>query len=687
MSAQGVLSSAGVGWPDEANEPRRVAARAALRRPVVVAVIVGLAYYVGARIGFAFQSPASPQSILWLPNSILLAAMLVIRPRHWWMSIAASFPAQLVTGWENGAPMIPMALLFITNCTDAMLGAALLRYRTWEPWRFDGLTSMLWFVALAAVLAPVIVSFADAGITVLTGWGPDYRSALVTRIRANVLTNVIVVPAVVSALAVDWRHLRAIPAARIIEAGALISGLLIVARFVYSADPVTPFSGLLVMPLPFLIWSAVRFGPGLTATGLFILAIVLGYVATHGQGAFASRSPSEAIDIVQLILLAIALSLLCLAAVVQDLRRTGVALRARESEARRQLAQVSAIYRTAPVGLGFLDRELRYVGVNDRLAQLHGVPAEAHIGRTLREVLPDMAPAMEPLLRDVIDRNVPIVDSEVINSIPNCPRKGGSWLVSYYPVTSDHSAVFGVSLVVQDITERKRSEAALGEAQMALRASYERIRDLAGRLITTQEAERKRIARELHDDVNQRLAALAIALSGLRRVAGDSSRELRDGLARVQQQTIAVTGDIRALSHELHSSVLQHAGLVAALRSACQDVGRHHGVEVDFHGEELGPIPDDVSLCLYRVGQEALRNMVEHADATHAVVDLARSDDRIELTIADDGRGFDVAGVRQRGGLGLISIEERVRIARGTVVVDSGPALGTRLRVSVPVEP
>jgi PAS domain S-box-containing protein len=656
------------------------------RRPVVVAVIVGMSYYIGARIGFAFQSPSSPQSILWLPNSSLLAAMLVVPPRHWWMSIAASFPAQLITGWESGAPMTPIALLFVTNCTDAMLGAALLRYRSWEPWRFDGLTSMLRFVALAAVLAPVVVSFADAGITVLTDWGPDYRSALVTRIRANVLTNVILVPAVVSALSVDWRQFRAISTRRLVEAGALLVGLSLVANYVYSAVSGSPFTGLLVMPLPFLIWAAVRFGPGITGTGLFIVAILLSHAATNALGPFEFRSTSEAIDAVQLVLIAMSLSLLILAAVVQDLHRTTDALGAREREAQNQLAQVSAIYGTAPVGLGFLDRELRYVRVNDRLAELHGVPASAHTGRTLREVLPDMAPAMEPLLRDVIDRGVPIVDSEVINTIAQCPRKGGSWLVSYYPVVDNRSSVFGVSILVQDITERKRGEVALGEAQMALRASYERIRDLAGRLIATQEAERKRIARELHDDVNQRLAALSIALSGLRRVAGDSPRELREGLARVQQQTIAVTGDIRDLSHELHSSVLQHAGLVAALRSACQDLGRHHGVEVDFRGGDVGTIPDDVSLCLYRVGQEALRNMVEHADATHAVVDLARSADRIELTIADDGRGFDVAGARRRGGLGLISIEERVRMARGTVVVDSAPANGTRVRVSLPVE-
>ena len=657
------------------------------RRAITVAIVVGLAYYVGARIGFAFQSPSSPQSVLWLPNSILLAALLVVRPGYWWMCIAASFPAQLISGWQSGAPLHAISLLFITNCTDAMLGAVLLRYRTWEPWRFQGLSDMLWFLALAATLSPILVSFADAGITVWTGWAQDYQSALFTRIRANVLTNVIVVPAIVTALTADFRRLLTIPRPRVIEAGALVLGVLLTAWFVFSTTTrADGFSGLLVLPLPFLFWAAVRFGPGLTAGCLFAVGVVLSWNATRGEGLFEGRSAAEAIDSVQLFLLAISLPLLCLTAVVQDLRRTAAALRAREQEAQQQLAQTSAIYRTAPVGLGFVDRDLRYVSVNDRLARLHGLPSEEHIGRRVRDVLPELATTMEPVLREVIESGVPVVDQELVGPSATGPGAGESWIVSYHPVMDDWSAVFGVNIAVRDNTQLKRGEAALRAAQHALLVSYERIRDLAGRLIATQEAERKRIARELHDDVNQRLAAVSISLSGLRRVVGDAWPEVRDGLVRLQQLTISVTGDIRELSHELHSGVLQHAGLVAALRSACQDAGRMHSLEVDFRGSEVGAVPDDVSLCLYRVGQEALRNVVQHAGASRAVVDLERRPDGIELTIVDDGRGFDVAEARRRGGLGLISIEERVRMARGTVVVDTGPDRGTRLRVQVPLE-
>jgi signal transduction histidine kinase/ligand-binding sensor domain-containing protein len=232
-----------------------------------------------------------------------------------------------------------------------------------------------------------------------------------------------------------------------------------------------------------------------------------------------------------------------------------------------------------------------------------------------------------------------------------------------------------------EIVERKKVEA-------ALLTSHRQIQDLAGRLITAQEEERSRIARELHDDVTQRLAALSISLGAVqRRLPQDLAEEHRQ-LASLQQQAVAASESIRSLSHELHHAVLQHFGLVAALKGTCLEFGSQRNIEVVFHADKgLGEIPADIALCLYRVAQEALHNAARHADAHRVEVALASSEsDSLELRITDDGRGFDVAQAKH-GGLGLVSIDERVRLVAGHVRIRSEQGKGTELQVHVPLRP
>jgi PAS domain S-box-containing protein len=237
------------------------------------------------------------------------------------------------------------------------------------------------------------------------------------------------------------------------------------------------------------------------------------------------------------------------------------------------------------------------------------------------------------------------------------------------------------------VIKRKRAEQTLRENQSALWASYARIQDLAGKLITAQEAERSRIAGELHDDVNQQLASLSIALSNIKQqLRNGSGTTVQDELSRLQERTIQLADVIRSLSHELHPGVLQHAGLVAALRGHCQEFGAQHAIEVTLSATDgLEAIPHDVALCLYRVVQEALRNIAEHAGATAARVALNSTENGLELVIADDGHGFNVAEAKGRGGLGLISLDERVRLIGGSLTINTEPERGTELRVQVPL--
>ena len=218
-----------------------------------------------------------------------------------------------------------------------------------------------------------------------------------------------------------------------------------------------------------------------------------------------------------------------------------------------------------------------------------------------------------------------------------------------------------------------------------LRRSHQQNQELAGRLITAQEVERSRIARELHDDVGQRIASFSIALGTLRRRLSAAPQPVHDELASLQRETVTLGNDLRSLSHELHPALLEHLGLVDALRRRCEEVSAESGVTVALDvTSELEPVPDEVALCLYRVAQEALRNVVNHAQARSARVELSRQNGRVAMRIADDGRGFEPGTAAGRRGLGLISLDERVRMLAGTLGIESGPHIGTIISVTVP---
>jgi two-component system sensor histidine kinase UhpB len=158
-------------------------------------------------------------------------------------------------------------------------------------------------------------------------------------------------------------------------------------------------------------------------------------------------------------------------------------------------------------------------------------------------------------------------------------------------------------------------------------------------------------------------------------------------LAGLQEQALAASESIRNLSHELHPAVLHHFGLVAALKGTCSELGNQRKIEVVFHADKgLEEIPGDIALCLFRVAQEALHNTARHADAHHVDVALISTEqESLELRIADDGRGFDLAQAQKRGGLGWLSIDERVRLVGGQVRMRSENGRGTELQVRVPV--
>jgi PAS domain S-box-containing protein len=261
------------------------------------------------------------------------------------------------------------------------------------------------------------------------------------------------------------------------------------------------------------------------------------------------------------------------------------------------------------------------------------------------------------------------------------------WVLSKGNTVSDSEGkplfMLGVSL---DITQRKSAEEALRRSEDALRESYKRIQDLAGRLIVSQEEERKHIARELHDDLNQRVVSLAITIGKLSRQLTNANEPIRNQIAKLEQRTTGLYEHIRQISHELHSPALELGGLAPALEAFCSEFAELEGVRVTLDMFDVSDaLSPEISLCLYRIVQESLRNVARHSGAKNANVKLIGSRETVELVVADAGAGFDLQQARARGGLGLASMEERVNLLSGTFLIKSQPGAGTELKVYLPL--
>jgi len=225
---------------------------------------------------------------------------------------------------------------------------------------------------------------------------------------------------------------------------------------------------------------------------------------------------------------------------------------------------------------------------------------------------------------------------------------------------------------VQDITERKAAE--------------EELRYMSGRLIAAHEEERTRIARELHDDLSQRMALLQVCVEQLQHGTTGLSISSRQKLHNIAEIADEASSDIHDLSHRLHPSKLDVLGLVPSLTGLCRELSESHHLEVQFvHDCIPKEIPKDVTLCLFRIAQEALRNVVKHSGATEVNVELSGLGDRMELRVSDSGVGFDPEFEKGKGGLGLLSMSERLRLIGGDLTVESAPSRGTRIRVRAPL--
>jgi PAS domain S-box-containing protein len=636
-------------------------------------ILAAGAYYAGGVLGLQIRT-LSDGAVIWPPNALLLGALLLAPVPSWWRYLAAVFLAHAhLTAHFNPNPSDALMLLqFAGNALQALLTAAAVRALGGVPPGIDTLWRMTVFIAVAALAVPAAISLLIAYPLVLVGWAADYWLAARMRLLTNVFTTITLTSLIVAAgtglAGAAWRA----PWARYGEFVLLVVGLIGVGIPVFGWTSAGPgaLPALLFAPLPFLIWGAVRFGPGGTALALLTVAVLSLSYALAGHGPFVTLSRAENVVSLQMFLIALALPLMLLAALTQERRQAQRSLR--ESEARFRSAFDDAL-----IGMAVVAVDGRLLRVNRAFCDMVGYATPELLATTFQALTH----------ADDVEANLAHVRRTLAG------EQAGFQMEKRYHHRRGHLVwvLLSVSLVrdadgrplyfvsqVQDITERKRGEE-------ALRTSRQEILTLAGRLISAHEEERRRIARELHDDLGQDVAALAIFISNLRRrpaLPPAVLQTLGDLLGRTNDLAVS----LRELSHELHPAWIEHVGLVSALKSFAAEFGGLNGLEVALTApDEEDGIPADVRICIFRVVQESVRNVARHSGAMRAEVVLRVADDHVQLRVRDAGRGFDVASIRPGVGLGLSSIAERVRLVRGRAEVMSTPGVGTEVAVTIPL--
>jgi len=254
------------------------------------------------------------------------------------------------------------------------------------------------------------------------------------------------------------------------------------------------------------------------------------------------------------------------------------------------------------------------------------------------------------------------------------------WMIfNVFNIHDARGAPVAWATVSVDITERRRAELALQQSRQELRA-------LAGRLINAEEKERKRISRELHDDLSQKLALLAFDAGSLVLVPPPSADQTREKFRDFQTRVVQLSQDVRQISHRLHPAILEDLGFTAALQELCEEFSAREGIEVVFEQEAVPKaLPVDVASCLYRVSQEALHNVIKHSRASQVRLKVSGSPEGIQLRIHDTGVGFDSESASPRHGLGIVSMRERVLFVQGEFSIHSQPGQGTTVEIFVPL--
>ena len=437
------------------------------------ALLVCLAYYLGAKLGFALTLKPSPISTLWPPNSIVLAALLLTPTRWWGLILLGALPAHLAVQLPLGFPPALILGWYITNCSEALVGAAIVRHLVKGPLRFDRSHGVGVFILGAAFVGTLVSCFLDAGIVILNHASPSgFWELWRTRLFANVLASLTLVPVIVSWCREGFGDLGRASTARQLELALLTAGLLLASALVFngeqagfSTSPILPY-----VPLPFVLWAAVRAGARGTSTFLLIITGWAIWGAVHGRGPFLTSSPAENALAIQLFLIVFSIPLLMLAAVMEE--RRDIEVRSRENEERLNLTLSAAQVGTWEWRIG--ENTGRW---SERSKQILGLvlDPDVSLGAFLSAIVPEDRARVQTAILGALEDGKPYECEFRVTQSGSEPR----WILAKGKTLFDGSGrptrMLGVNV---DITQQKNAEA-LRQEEVALRESEGRLRDMA----------------------------------------------------------------------------------------------------------------------------------------------------------------------------------------------------------------
>src|ERR1043166_7053350 len=343
------------------------------RHLLTIGLWVFAGYYLGCKIGFALTFQPHPVSVLWPPNSILVAALLLTPVRMWWFVLLAAFPAHLAAQLQSDVPPLMIVCWFISNASEALIGAGLTYYFVGGPMRFTSLRKVGIFCLCIVFIGPFLSSFLDAAFVVWNHWGQDgYWELIRVRLSSNAVSALIIVPLIVTWITNGVQPLRKTSRSRYLEGCAVFLGLLAVSYGVLCELRPGADLALLFLPLPFLLWAAVRFGALGASTAISIVGFLAIWSASHGHGPFSGETAEESALSIEIFLIGLAIPLLFLAALIEE-RVTG------ENELRESESRFQIVADAAPV--------LIWMASVDKLCTFFNKPWLDFTGRSMEQEL------------------------------------------------------------------------------------------------------------------------------------------------------------------------------------------------------------------------------------------------------------------------------------------------------------